>query len=198
MIELPASPAPASVSPELMDYGVVLRPGLGGAVQKVDRAGSRYRVAFTYPPMPADDARKFVSRLNQAKLEGGLRMKMRLAGIDQSGAGSPVVDGAGQAGTLLSIRGLTPGYALQEGFWLTIFDASGQPYLHNCRSEVTADGSGDAAIVITPPLRIDFADGATIELNAPVVEGFIDGGAIGWSVDTAYHFGIGFTIEEAA
>lgn len=198
MIELPALPAPNGVNAFLIDFGLTLRPATGGAVQRVGRAGSRFRVELTFPPMRGSDAKLFISRLIRAKREGGLRVDFPLLDVPQGSPGAPVVNGAGQSGTSLALRGLTPGYVFQEGYWLSLIDASGQPYLHNVTTGGTANGSGLVTLSVEPPLRYPFADGATALVAQPVVEGFIDGNEWGWSIDVARLYGLSVTIEEAA
>lgn len=198
MIELPALPAPNGVAPALLDFSLTIRPATGGPVQKVARPGSRYRIEVTFPPMQPDVARVFVSRLLEAKRTGGLVIEYPLLGVSQGSPGSPVVNGAGQAGTSLAVRGLTVGYPFQEGYWISIISAAGQHYLHNVRVPVTANGSGLATLTIEPPLRFPFADGATILVAQPKIEGFIEGGEWSWSIDVARHTGISFVLEEAA
>lgn len=196
MIELPADPAPNGVTPRLIDYGLTLRSPTGGSALRVDRAGSRFGAEISFPPMPAKTARVFVSRLLAAKSEG-LRIEYPLLGESQGVPGAPVVDGAGQAGALLAVRGLTPFYACKEGFWLSIEDADGQHYLHNCRATVVADASGDAAISIVPALRVPFADGATIHLAKPMIEGLVDGDEFAWQIPVNKLIALAVTIEEA-
>ena len=197
MIRLPDYPGPSSAVPSLIDYGVTLRPSTGGAVQKVSRAGSRYRVELTFPPMLPDDARVFISRLIEAKRTGLIAVRFPLLGINQGAPGSPVVDGAGQAGTSLNIRNVRPGHTFFEGFWISIFDATGQMYLHNVRANAVVGGDGKATLKIDPPLRYPFANGATIEAAKPELQGFIDGGEYSWSIAAASIVGLSVTIEEA-
>lgn len=197
MIELPETPAPNGVTTALLDYGGVLRPALGGAALRLDRAGSRFRAEVSYPPMKAATARVFVSRLLDAKSEG-LRIEFPLLGINQGIPGAPVVDGAGQSGKTLAVRGLTAGYAFKEGYWLSIEDAAGQHYLHNCRSNAVADGSGDAEISITPALRVPFADGDSIHLAKPMIEGLVDGEEWSWQIPVERLIALVVPIEEAA
>lgn len=197
MITLPDIPSPNGVAPRLMDYGSVLRPALGGAALRIDRAGSRFGAEISFPPMPANVARVFVSRLLDAKSEG-LRIEYPLLGVSQGIPGLPVVDGAGQAGKTLAIRGLTPAYAFKEGFWLSIEDATGQHYLHNCRSNIVAGAGGLATISITPALRVPFANGATIHLAKPMIEGLVDGEAWSWQIPVERLIALSVPIEEAA
>lgn len=198
VITLPEKPAPNGVAPALLDFGLTLRPATGGPVVKVSRAGSRFRIEVTFPPMVPAVARVFLSRLLEAKRAGHLRIEFPLLGESQGVPGSPVVDGAGQAGTTLKLRGLTPNYRAKEGYWLSIADATGQHYLENVRGMATAGADGKMTLTVEPPLRHPFPDGAQVFLAQPMVEGFIDGGEWSWSVDVARFSGISFTLEEAA
>lgn len=197
MIELPDNPAPNGVSASLIDYSLTIRPATGGPVQKVGRPGSRFRAELSFPPMVGETARKFIARLLKAKREGELRVEFPLLDVPQGIAGSPVVDGAANAGTSLPLRSLTPFYVFKEGFWLSLVNAAGQPFLHNVTAPAVADADGNVTITIEPPLRFPFPDGATVLVERPVIQGFIDGGEMGWSINVARHYGLGVTIEEA-
>lgn len=196
MIELPENPAPTGVEVGVIDYGMTLRPSTGAAALRVNRAGSRYRVAVTWPPMQPDTARVFLSRFQQGQREG-LRIDYPLLGLSQGSPGSPVVDGANPTGTTLPVRGLTPGYAVKEGYALTLIDASGVRYLHFAAAPVMASATGTASLTLTLPIRAPLADGSTILLSKPTVEGLVTD--IGWtlSVDRLVRLG-GVTIEESA
>lgn len=169
MIELPATPAPNGVEVTLLDYGYVLRPAVGAAVLRVNRPGSRYMLAVSYPPMQPSTARIFMSRFRRAKREG-LRIDFPLLGVSQGTPGSPVVDGANPTGTTLPVRGLTPHYAVREGYALTLIDADGARYLHFAAEGVIADASGDAELTLDEPIRAPLADGSTILLGKPTVD----------------------------
>lgn len=197
MIELPSTPAPNGVTLSLLDFGLTLRPATGGAIQRIGRAGSRFRAELTFPPMKATTARQFISRLVKAKRVGGLRVEFPLTDISQGSPGSPVVNGAGQSGTTINLRSMTPGYVFLEGYWLSIVDASGQAYLHSVQAEATVNGTGFVSVVIEPPLRYPYADGAQVLVATPVIEGFIDGGEWSWDINTARHYGLSVVIEEA-
>ncbi len=193
MIELPASPAPNGMEPALLDYGLIQR---GASSLRVNRAGNRWRIAFSYPPMQPDKARTFTGRLTRAKRDG---VKVALPLIVPQGApGVTVVDGAGQSGTTLAVRGFNAGYPIKEGFWLTAIDADGVGYLHQVAETVRADASGEATLSIDPPLRTPLLDGAAIELGEPWIEGFIDGEEWGWSIPVSRLVSVGFTVEEYA
>ena len=197
MIELPDDPAPNGVEVGLLDYGMVLRPSTGAAVQRLNRAGSRFRVVASFPPMTADTAGKFIARFQKAKREG-LRIDFPLLGRSQGAPGTPLVDGASPTGTTLPVKSLTPGYAVKEGYWLTLIDDDGNGYLHCVTTGGRADASGDLEIEIEPPIRAPLPDEAVILLGKPTIEGVVVDD-IGWSlsVDRLVRGGT-IVIEEAA
>ena len=171
-----AVPLPDGVSaidgtPQFIDAGFVLR-GHGGDALRVDRPGSHWAFEMTLPMMSPAQADLVIAALLRARSEG-LEMEIPLLGRKQGVPGTPVVDGAGQTGTTLLLRGLNPGYACKTGYWLTLTDAGGQKYLHKCVEGGEADGAGDLSILIEPPLWGVFADGASAELARPVVQGFV-------------------------
>lgn len=199
MINLPAGISLNGGVPALIDFGGVMRPSLGARALKVNRLGSRFRIACSLPPMlNKAQGRVCVSRLLQAKREG-MRVAFPLLGVDQSGSGAPVVNGANQAGLGINLRGVTPGWIAREGYWLSIVDATGQHYLHIVRADsAPAAGTSGLSVAIEPLLRVPFADGATVNFTQPMIEGFVDGDEIGWEMSLAHHVGIEFMIEEAA
>lgn len=196
MIEFPENnaPYPNSWQPSLLDYGGVLRSAMGGATQRINRLGSRFRVALSYPPLPEPNGRIFVNRLLRAKQEG-IRIPVPLA-AEQGIPGDARVSGSASIGTTLNLRNLHPVYAGKEGYWLSI-EKAGQHYLHSVAAGFIADAGGNAVATIYPPLRIPFADGDKVHLAKPMIEGFIDGDELSWEMSLAHHQHISFTIEEA-
>lgn len=197
MIELPATPAPNGVEVELLDYGAVLRSPTGGSSLRVNRAGSRFKVTVSYPPMKPAVARQFTARLQKAKRDG-LRIEFPLLDAPQGVPGAPVLDGAGQTGTSVALTGITPGYAIHEGYWLTLVDADDSRYLHQATTVAVADGTGNATVGIEPPLRAPLPDGAEVLLAKPTVDGLLID-TIGWSysIDRLVRIGGAIVIEEA-
>lgn len=194
MIEFPPLPAPNSWQPALIDYGGMLRSAMGGATQRINRLGSRFRVAVSYPPLPDPNGRIFVNRLIRAKQEG-IRVPVPLS-TDQGIPGSAAVDGAASAGVTLNLKGMTPHYAGKEGFWLSI-DRGGKRSLYSLAAQFIAGADGKATATIYPPLRTPLQDGDAVNLATPTIEGFIDGDELSWEMSLAHHQHISFTIEEA-
>ena len=77
-----------------------------------------------------------------------------------TGAGAPVVSGAGQTGSVLNTSGWTGANALLPGDYLQIGYR-----LYNNLGVVNADGSGNATLSIWPQLRESPADATAIVLN---------------------------------
>ncbi len=191
MIELPAKPRPNSMDAALLDFGFTQR---GAASLRVDRPGARHRAMFGFQPMRPDEARAFLARFKRGKRQG-VRVYIPLL-VDQGSPGSPVVDGAGQAGSSIAVRGLTPAYIAREDFWLTIVEADGKAYLHSMAETAVAAADGTATFEIEPPLRAPFADGDTIHIGKPYMEGFIDGSELPWRIPPNQFIELTLTVEE--
>src|SRR5690606_7204112 len=151
-----------------------------------------------FPPMKPGDARRFAARLQRAKREG-LRVELPLLGMSQGSPGSPVVNATNPTGTTLPLRNLTPHYAVKEGFWLHVEDASGTRYLHSVAANGIANASGVLSVQLTEAIRAPLADGSPVNLSAPTVEGIVPE-EIAWSlsIDRLVRFGGTIVIEEVA
>lgn len=197
MIVFPEGLAPNGASPSLVEFGGIVRPATGAEALNLLRNGSRFRVEMTLAPQTAEARRVAIARLLAAKREG-LRVAYPLQGVDQSGGGSLVVNGAGQSGNAIALRGGTPGFTIREGWWLSITRSDGRHYLHNVRADAAIGGGGTVTLPVSPNLRFPFADGATVHLASPMIEGLIDG-AISWNLQVGNIVdGIGFVLEEVA
>ncbi len=191
-VALPTDIAPVAYNPSLVDFGGELTPILGGPVQRINRLGDRWAVEVTLPPLSGDEARIWISRLVQGRKSSCLLPWPQPIGA--GGEGAPRVNGAGQAGTALSVDGLPAAKAIAEGLFFSIVGAS-RRYLHQVTSAATANGSGAVTLSIEPALRISPSDNAVIELATPMIDGLVQGG-VGWSVDLARQHGLTFTLVE--
>lgn len=196
-VQLPSDPAPRRMTPRLISHGGDLRPSLGGAVQRIGRVGSRFAVEFEFPPMKAELGRPFVSRLLRCERDTA-RMSLRQPGLVIGNPGGDVqVDGAGQAGSRLALRNMTPGYAVRDGQFFHLFVAE-RHYLHMVTAGAVASPLGKVLLDIAPMLRIRPADGAHANFTDVTVGGWIQGRETPWTIELGEIFGLGFTIEEAA
>lgn len=193
MIELPDFAVRGSASITFVDAGFVQR-GLTTR-EYIARKGSHYHISCTYGPFAPDEARVMVRRLISAKQEG-LRIPLPLL-HSQGGPGNPELNGAVTTGTVIALDGMTPGYVVQEGFFLSLIK-SGQHYLHSVAVGGTVNGAGQVTITLAEMLRTDFPDDTEVRLAEPMVEGLVDGDEWQWAMAVDRAVPIQFSIEEAA
>ncbi|MFU8883099.1 MAG: hypothetical protein ACNA7Q_12090 [Rhodobacterales bacterium] len=110
----------------------------------------------------------------------------------------PLVDGAGQSGLVLNVRGLpvSSQWLLLHGDYLQLGSGAGAR-LHKVLYDVHSDATGRAGLEIWPPLRSAPADGATIIIDNPVGRFRLlsNENAIAWS--SPQRASIGFGVVEA-
>ena len=190
MMDLPTFAVPGSFQATFNDAGFT-QSGIQSD-DYIPRKGGRYTVAFTFGPYTPENGRVMVSRLIAGK-QGGVRVKLPLL-HSQGTPGTPLLNGAVTTGRTIAIDGLTPGYVIQEGFWLSLVK-SGQHFLHSVGVGATANGSGQATIQLNELLRDSFADNTVVNLAEPQVEGLLPGDW-SWSVDVNRVFPIEFSLKE--
>jgi hypothetical protein len=190
MINLPTFAVPGSFQATFNDAGFT-QTGIQSD-DYIPRKGGRYTVAFTFGPYTPENGRVMVARLIAGK-QGGVRVKLPLL-HSQGTPGTPLLNGAVTTGRTIAIDGLTPGYVIQEGFWLSLVK-SGQHFLHSVGVGATANGSGQATIQLNELLRDSFADNTVVNLAEPQVEGLLPGDW-SWSVDVNRVFPIEFSLKE--
>ena len=193
-LALPSSPAPASVTMSQVVFGSEQVPIFGGPTLRVARLGSRFSMEVAMPMMAYDDARVWISKFLQAEGDTVL-MNVPQPGLDIGNPGSPVVDGAGQLGMFLNVRGLTPGYVLRTGQFFSLV-VSGQRFLYCLLEDAIANEQGKARIYFWSMMRRQPQDGDVLEIAQPKIEGFAAKGGFEWSVDAAQHTGLEFKIDE--
>lgn len=170
------------------------------SVQTLELLGSRWLATYQLPPMLRADAETWVAFLARLKGMGG-----RFYGYDPGGAnprgalgGTPRINGANQAGTTLATDGWTAGISgvLLTGDFVAFDTPSGWRELHMVTTDASSDGSGQATLQITPPLRESPADNAALILSpASCVMRLVED-ASDWTVDDAEIYGVTFSGEE--
>lgn len=192
---LPTSPAPQVATPSYIDFGGTLTPALGGTEQRINRLGNRFRLAVTMPPMQnSEEGRVFVARLTRGISEG-VRMRFPLAGFKPGNPGNPVINGSGQAGRIIQLRGFSSGYTVKEGQFFSI-EKGGTHFLYQADEEVSANAAGVMQLTINPLLRVSPSDGDTCHFAEPMIEGLIEGSGQQWDYALDYNVGIDFVIKE--
>jgi hypothetical protein len=193
---LPNLPGMRSAEPQLLDFGGVQQGALGGAAQRLNRLGNRFAISVELPPaLSATDGRVYVARLLKA-LTAGAIYPFPQPDLAIGDPGAPLVNGAGQSGSVLNLKGFIAGYLIREGQFFSIIH-NGRRYLHQASAEIAADGSGNVALPITPMLRISPANNAVCEFALPYIEGFVSGDSARWKLLLEPYHSIAFNISEA-
>lgn len=196
MIDLPDWPRPNDANPGLVDWGAFLTPALGGPVQRINRIGSRFKIAVSMPPLPSKkEGRIFVSRLIRGKQEG-VRMRFPLLDFDPGAPGVVKVSGSGQAGSTLNVKGATPNYVFREGQFFSI-ETGGKHHLYPVATETIASDTGTASIPLGIMLRRPHLDNDLCHFGKPMIEGFISGDEIGWNLSVERLISLQFDISES-
>ena len=190
MIDLPLTPGPVTLEWHEIDFGGRQTPALGAAVTRVNRLGNRLAVTVPLPPMTATDGLAWVVALRQAVKQGAC-WRVRQPGLTIGAPGQPVVDGAGQSGASLAVRSAQPGYAFRRGQVVTV---GGR--LLMLASSIAVGADGKAVLPLTDALRAEPVNGESVNAAAPTIEGLLEGDGVPWSVSTARHYGLSFTIAE--
>lgn len=171
LIPLPRNPRSATL--RYLDYGADQKSPVGGAFQRLNRVGNRFAIDISYPSLDPNAARVLASALRRAKTEGALFPVLQ-PGLDIGSPGTPRINGAGQLGSTLALKGMTPGYVVRDG---QMFSAiiSGRRYLYSASAVATADGSGNILVSLHPLQRIATTDNAVVEFAKPYIEGVLQG-----------------------
>jgi hypothetical protein len=191
---LPDVPLQSEISEQLLDNGAMLDPTLGGPSQSISRLGDRYAVTVNLPAL-GEAAEDWIADRLRARAEG---QTLSLAWPQRRRDGLPttaVVDGAGQLGTFLAVRGLSPGSLVPKLAFFS-FAGGGRTFLHTTTTRVTADGAGKAIVSLSPMLRRSPANGAALNFVAPIIEGFLDQGSVEWKLQQLRWIGTSFTLIE--
>ena len=171
-------PAPWTARCEIVDFGRDLPTPMGGPSQRIGRLGARCRVTFSTLPALAATAARGIQAVRAKARANGLTLVFVWPQAPYTAAlGAPVVSGAGQQGSRLTIGGLTPGAVLDAAtFFSFVSPASGgRTYLHALTAAATAAGDGTATLSIAPMLRCKPAAGVALNFATPAIEGYVQG-----------------------
>lgn len=191
ILTLPTDPPPANMGIALISAKNVLTPAFGDGEQELLRKGSRYALTFQMPPLSYLESMGWDDLMAEGDT---VVMKVHQPGFETGAPGTPRVNGAGQSGSALVIDGLTNGYVIRKGQFLSVITL-GRRFLYRAKANVTANGSGQATVLLRTMLRFPPADNDVVEIADPKVEGFVrDLGE--WSVGVDHLVGLQFTVRE--
>lgn len=168
VLTLPTTPAPAGMATQLLTNKNVLASALGSDEQERQRKGSRYALTFRMPPMTYVRSMEW----DDLNAEGAtVLMRVFQPGFDTGSPGAPLVNGSGQSGTTLNVKGMTNGYVVRKGQFLSVV-TGGRRFLYRAAANATVSG-GIAAIPLRTMLRYPPANNDVVEIAQPMIEGFV-------------------------
>lgn len=151
----------------------VLSPTFGGGPDAmIQRLGTRTAMDVSNVVLPSSGCGAgLIADLLRARTEGAL-VRIPEPKVAPTAYGAPLVNGVGQLGQSLAIDGLTPGVTIPKGKWLSII-ISGRRYAYITTAPATANGDGEVTLSIWPMIRRSPPNNATVELDQPKIEGFV-------------------------
>lgn len=181
-ILLPRRPGLSGAKIRLLDWNGRLVPWGGGVTQTIQRLGTRSGVEYRLPRMRSEpDGRIWGMKLREAKLSGAI-VPFIQDGFDVGAPGfANMVDGNGQTGSTLKIRGCTPAYAFRYGQALSFIHGN-RHWLHFVRIETIVPANGVVNLPIFPMMRVIPDDGDMVEIAEPKIEGSLSGNEVAWDV----------------
>lgn len=113
-------------------------------------------------------------------------------------SGTPLVDGAGQSGNILSTKGWTPDIAgiMLKGDYIQI-GTGNNARLHMVVEDANSDSSGDASLSIVPALRTPPADNAAIIVSNARGVFRLNSNSFSWSISPGPVYRLNFSAREA-
>ncbi len=171
-----------------------LSPAFGGDESRIARLGSKWQMRFQLAAMTYADALAWTDLETETDT---VLLPVPQPGKSLGSPGTPVVDGASQLGSTLNVRGCSAAYSVFKGQWVSIVISS-RRYLYRVTADATADGLGDIALPLRPLIRVAPADGDTVEIASPKIEGYVrDLPANAFDTNEAGHVpGLSFSIRE--
>lgn len=173
------------------------------SVQVLELLGARWMASFTLPPMKRTTAEVWCAWLTS--LEG--RQGRFYAGPPDAtsprgtATGTPLVKSASQTGIYLITDGWTNSVTgiLKSGDYISWDTPSGWRELHLLVEDANSDGSGNATLTLSPPIRESPADNAQVIISSPTcVMCLATDDEARWDVvGGAMIYGLAFNAEEA-
>lgn len=188
------SVVPQTLGPRPVSNAARTNPQIGGVRQRKVRLGSHFRMDGSFPPLTMDLGRSHAADI----LACEYTLCQLLVPQPELVIGTPgttLVNGAGQAGSSLTLDGATAGYVFKKGQVFNHITAT-HVDLYSVQAQATANGSGQVTLSIWPMLRVVPADNAQLNFLNPVIEGWLEIGG-GWDVTPDFTVESSFSIEEA-
>ena len=161
--------------------------------------GQWWEAEITLPRMSRDNAEDVGAALLSLRgKEGSFLMGDPSAATPRGSAGgTPLVDGAGQTGLTLAVKGLPLSTAnwLKAGDYIQLGSGS-TSRLHKVLAAVTSSGAGKATLDIWPRLRSSPADGAAVVVSGAKGLWMLSSNKLEWDIEPAMIYGFSIACRE--
>lgn len=155
-----------------------LQPATGGPRMPVDRPGDHWALEIDTGTLRTSCGQALMADIVRGRAQP-VAIQIPEPGIDKGVPGKLKVDGAGQTGEYLNVKGGTRGALIRKGWFISIF-SGGHWYAHMVTQTTANDGLGFNTLSLWPMLRAPHADNDEVEAISPMIEGLvIEGGDYG-------------------
>ena len=182
-----------SAEPTIVSSAIDQRSATGSNRQKGLRKGSHYAYEFALEPLSHAEALDWLDLRNEADT---VIVDVPQMGLEIGSPGTTRVNGSGQAGTNLAIKGFTPSYAVRKGHAFNHIGSDGVRRIYIASAAVIADGSGNATVPLETMLNWPPLNGDVLEFASVKIEGFASVEKGSFLQDGNGWHSIRFTIEE--
>ncbi|MCA0366812.1 MAG: hypothetical protein LCH57_01955 [Proteobacteria bacterium] len=182
--------APAEQEINLISADNTLVPAFGDGEQELLRKGTRYEIQFDMGEMDYVEALDWTDLTTKGDT---VVMAVYQPGLVVGAPGAPRVNGPGQSGRGLTIDGLSDGYVVRKGQFLSVV-TQGRRFLYRARATVTAAG-GTAVVPLQTLLRFPPGDNDVVELEQPMIEGWARD-VSGLRIIANHNVQVSFTVRE--
>ena len=193
-ITLPSTPNFSAARFGLVSNTTVFVSPLTRVQQVVSRPGQVWRAELSLPSMAVADAAEWRAALTSLR---GRQGTFYLGDPIYSGArgtagGTPLVNGASQAGNSLITDGWSASATFLKGDY---FQLGG--YLYVLTADVTADGGGNATLTFEPTLRAPPANNDPLTVTSPKSSFRLTDDEATWDEQPGPFWGFSFSAVEA-
>ncbi len=155
---------PSFVVMNMVGNTAVFSSALTASAQTLDRGGLKWQAVYTYTELRGDDRGVMMGLIAELRAQAN-RLRVSVYDNPKRGlyGGTPLVDGAAQTGSSLSIKGCTINITnwIRKGDYFSV-DVNGEHELKMATADVNSDGTGLATLLFEPRLREDPLDDAVI------------------------------------
>ncbi|WGM31503.1 hypothetical protein [Brevundimonas sp. NIBR11] len=188
------TPRLISAEPTIISSSIDQRSATGSNRQKGMRKGSHYSYEFILEPTDHAEGLAWLDLRTEADT---VVVAIPQMGLEIGTPGTALVNGSGQSGSSLSIKGFVPGYQVRKGQAFNHIGSDGVRRIYIADAAATANGSGVATITLETMLNWPPANNEPVSFSDVRIEGFAAVERGSFLQDGNGYYNIRFTVEES-